>query len=63
LGVLSLFFHLHDFAPIAVGDTVKKGNPIGTIGMTGYASGFHLHWEQRVNMIAIDPMQWTKQDF
>ena len=62
-GVLSLFFHLDSFARADVGDKIKKGNPIGTLGMTGYASGYHLHWEMRVNNIAIDPIQWTKHDF
>jgi hypothetical protein len=63
LGVLSMYFHLDTFAPINVGDFIKKGNPLGTIGMTGYASGYHLHFELRVNNIAVDPLQWTKHDF
>ncbi len=62
-GILSLFFHLDNFTKIAVGDKVAKGNPIGYIGKTGYAKGYHLHWEMRVNNIAIDPMQWTKTTF
>lgn len=62
-GVLSLFFHLEDFAEIKVGQKIAKGNPIGTLGKTGYATGYHLHWELRVNNIAVDPMQWTKQTF
>lgn len=62
-GILSLFFHLDSFAPINVGDKIKKGNPVGTLGMTGYASGYHLHWEMRINNIAVDPMQWTKHGF
>lgn len=62
-GVLSMFFHLDSFANISVGDKIKRGNPVGTLGMTGYASGYHLHWEMRVNNIPVDPMQWIKQDF
>lgn len=62
-GLLSLFFHLDNFAAINVGDRIKKGNPIGTLGMTGYASGYHLHWGMRLNNIDIDPLQWTKHDF
>jgi len=62
-GVLSLFFHLDDFAKVNVGDKVAKGNPIGTLGKTGYATGYHLHWEMRVQNVAIDPMQWTKNIF
>ena len=62
-GILSLFFHLEDFANIKVGQHIAKGNPIGTIGKTGYATGYHLHWEMRVNNTQVDPMQWVKQNF
>ena len=62
-GLLSLFFHLEDIADIKVGTKVAKGNPLGTIGKTGYATGYHLHWEMRINNIPVDPMQWTKQNF
>ena len=62
-GILSLFFHLDSFADIAVGQKIAKGNPIGTLGKTGYATGYHLHWEMRVNNIQVDPMQWTKMSF
>ena len=63
MGILSLFFHLEDFANISVGQKIAKGNPIGTIGKTGYATGYHLHWEMRVNGVPVDPMQWTKAIF
>jgi hypothetical protein len=62
-GVLSLFYHLDDFANIEVGQKVSKGNPLGTLGKTGYATGYHLHWEMRVNNAQVDPMQWTKENF
>ena len=62
-GILSLFFHLDTFGPIEVGDKIKKGNPIGTLGKTGYATGYHLHWELRVNNVPVDPLEWTKPGF
>jgi len=62
-GLLSLFFHLDQFANINVGDQIKKGNPVGTLGKTGYATGYHLHWEMRVNSVPVDPLQWTKPNF
>lgn len=63
-GILSLFFHLDDFSEnLSLGAKIKRGNPIGTLGKTGYASGYHLHWEMRINNIAVDPMQWTNQNF
>lgn len=62
-GVLSLFFHLDNIADLNIGTKIAKGNPVGTIGKTGYATGYHLHWEMRVNNVPVDPMQWTKQNF
>lgn len=62
-GVLSLFYHLDDFADIEVGQKVAKGNPVGTLGKTGYATGYHLHWEMRINNVQVDPMQWTQDTF
>lgn len=61
-GILSLYCHLIDYADnIHVGQKVKKGHPLGRMGMTGYASGDHLHWEIRVNNVAVEPMQWTQR--
>lgn len=62
-GILSMYYHLDSFANIKVGDKIAMGNPLGTIGKTGYATGYHLHWEMRVNNVPVDPMQWTKPTF
>jgi len=62
-GITSMYFHLEDFANIKVGDRIRKGNPVGTLGKTGYATGYHLHWELRVNNVAVDPLQWVKATF
>ena len=62
-GILSMYFHLETYANIEVGQKIRKGNPVGTMGKTGYANGYHLHWEIRVGNVAIDPMQWTKREF
>jgi len=59
LGVLTLYAHLEDFADIKIGDMIKKGTPIGRVGMTGYSNGYHLHWEIRVNNVSIDPLEWV----
>jgi hypothetical protein len=62
-GVLSLFFHLEDFADIKIGDLVAQGNPLGTEGKTGYATGYHLHWEMRVGNIPVNPLEWIEPTF
>ena len=53
-GVFSLYFHL-DSLDVAEGRIVEKGERIGTVGMTGLATGPHLHWELRVSGVAVDP--------
>jgi len=60
LGVLSLFYHLHNFADIEIGQKIVQGNPIGELGKTGFATGYHLHWEVRINNIPVDPLQWVQ---
>lgn len=62
-GVLSMFYHLDSFANVEVGQKIAKGNPVGRIGKTGHATGYHLHWEMRVNNVPVDPMQWTQVTF
>lgn len=62
-GILSLFYHLDDFAEIEVGQKIAQGKPLGTLGKTGYATGYHLHWEMRINNVPVDPMQWVNETF
>lgn len=63
IGIFTLYAHLEDYADVEIGDTVKKGSPLGKLGMTGYATGYHLHWEMRVNNTPVDPTEWTTKVF
>ena len=56
-GVLSLFMHLKDIN-VKEGDTIKAGQPIGTVGATGASTGPHLHWGLYVHGVAVDPVPW-----
>ncbi len=49
-------YYAHQYAiDVKVGDVVKKGDVIGHVGMTGSASGNHLHFEVRYYNDRIDP--------
>ena len=60
-GVFTLYGHLEEYAELEVGDMLKKGSPVGKLGMTGNATGYHLHWEVRVNNVPVDPLEWTSK--
>lgn len=45
---------------VSPGQTVKQGDIIAVIGDTGRATGPHLHFEIRVNHIAVDPIHYLK---
>jgi hypothetical protein len=53
-GVYSLYYHLEDLS-VDEGQTVSAGDILGTAGMTGLATGSHLHWEIRIGGAAVDP--------
>lgn len=52
------YAHLNGFARgLKRGDRVNQGDVIGFVGMTGWATGPHLHYEVRINNVAQDPMR------
>ena len=54
MGLNSAFLHLSRI-DVAVGQAVRQGQPLGAIGMTGRATGPHLHWGLRWRDARIDP--------
>ena len=53
----TLYAHMRSFARgIRSGTRVKQGQTIGYVGMTGLASGPHLHYEFLVNGVHRDPL-------
>jgi murein DD-endopeptidase MepM/ murein hydrolase activator NlpD len=59
----SLYAHMqHGSSPLVVGQTIKVGDFIGLVGMTGTATGNHLHLEIHENHVPVDPFAWLKKN-
>jgi len=57
-GVVTRYGHLSRFAAgLSAGQKVEQGQVIGYVGMTGLATGPHLHFEYIERGIYIDPQQ------
>jgi hypothetical protein len=57
-GLYRLYYHLDSIA-VKEGRVVERGVPLGTVGQTGFATGPHLHWEMRLDGVAIDPESFS----
>lgn len=53
-GLQTMYAHLKD-TNVKVGDHVKQGEIIGTVGHTGRATGPHLHWGASHNGVRFNP--------
>lgn len=51
------YAHMSKLA-VAAGERVKKGDIIGYVGSTGRSTGPHLHYEVRVDGVAVNPIPY-----
>ena len=56
-GYSTAYGHLKSIL-VREGDRLKRGDMIGTIGNSGRTTGPHLHYEVRINNVAVDPMNF-----
>ena len=57
-GLSSAFLHSSKLL-VKAGDVVRRGQAIGLIGMTGRATGPHLHWSIKWREARLDPILFT----
>ncbi|MBH5320651.1 peptidoglycan DD-metalloendopeptidase family protein [Paenibacillus sp. GSMTC-2017] len=61
-GLWTLYAHIrHGGLLVSEGETVKKGQKIAEVGMTGTATGPHLHFEVRKNQVPVNPSGYLKK--
>jgi murein DD-endopeptidase MepM/ murein hydrolase activator NlpD len=59
--VQTLYGHMqHDSVDVRTGDEVSVGDFLGLVGMTGTATGIHLHFEVLIDGVQVDPFAWLK---
>ena len=56
-GISTMYAHCWGIN-VTKGQQVRKGDVIGYVGTTGWSTGYHLHFEVRVNGVAVDPFKY-----
>jgi murein DD-endopeptidase MepM/ murein hydrolase activator NlpD len=58
-GIQTRYGHLSGFA-VTDGESVRKGQVIGYVGMSGRSTGAHLHYEVRINDTPVNPHKYLR---
>lgn len=61
-GIMTRYGHLQSFN-VRVGQRVKRGDVIGTVGTTGRSTGPHLHYEVLVHQRNVDPVKYILEEY
>lgn len=59
-GITTRYGH-NSLVTVQVGDAVKAGEVVAFMGSTGRSTGSHVHYEVRINGVAVDPMLFIRR--
>jgi murein DD-endopeptidase MepM/ murein hydrolase activator NlpD len=59
-GVTTWYGHLSTFN-VVPGEQLRRGDTIGTVGVSGRSTGPHVHYEVRINGAPVNPMRYLRQ--
>ncbi|MDR0747441.1 MAG: M23 family metallopeptidase [Helicobacteraceae bacterium] len=62
LGLYTIYGHCTQLH-VSAEDAVKAGDRLGTTGTTGFALGDHVHFEVRVQGVAVTPIEWMDSNW
>jgi murein DD-endopeptidase MepM/ murein hydrolase activator NlpD len=60
-GQETLYAHMRSEPFVSAGERVYQGQQIGEVGMTGFATGYHLHFEVRVDGERMNPINYLPE--
>jgi murein DD-endopeptidase MepM/ murein hydrolase activator NlpD len=58
-GMQTAYAHLSKYF-VHTGQTVRRGEPIGAVGTTGWVTGPHLHYEVRMGGAPVNPTRYLR---
>ncbi|MGQ0549239.1 MAG: LysM peptidoglycan-binding domain-containing M23 family metallopeptidase [Armatimonadota bacterium] len=58
-GLVTVYGHASELL-VAAGQRVKRGQMIARVGCTGVCTGAHVHFEVRINGVAVNPLQYLR---
>ncbi|MEK7282755.1 MAG: M23 family metallopeptidase, partial [Acidobacteriota bacterium] len=61
-GIITRYAHLSSLA-VRVGQRVKRGDVVATVGNTGRSTGPHLHYELLVHQRNVDPIKYILEEY